>query len=67
MNGQSSLPIDNNAAGLAKFRHKTGGQDALRVDVGIVYSKTARTVIALYLDGIPKPDWSLGNPGSLSR
>lgn len=45
--------------------HKTGALDALRADVGIVYAKTGRVAMAIYVDGIPKPDWSPDNPGSL--
>jgi beta-lactamase class A len=45
--------------------HKTGALDGLRADVGIVYAKTARIVMAIYVDDIPKPDWSPDNPGSL--
>jgi beta-lactamase class A len=45
--------------------HKTGALDALRADVGIVYAKTGRIVMAIYVDGMAKPDWSPDNPGSL--
>jgi beta-lactamase class A len=45
--------------------HKTGALDALRSDVGIVYSKTGKIAIAITVDGMPKPDWSPDNPGSL--
>jgi beta-lactamase class A len=43
--------------------NKTGALDALRADVGIVYSKGGRIAMAIYVDGIPKPDWSPDNPG----
>jgi len=45
--------------------HKTGALDALRADVGIVYAKTGRVAMAIYVDGIAKPDWSPDNPGSV--
>jgi len=45
--------------------HKTGALDALRSDVGIVYSKTAKIAMAITVDGMAKPDWSPDNPGSL--
>ena len=45
--------------------NKTGGLDALRADVGIVYSKTGRIAMAITVDGIPQPDDGPDNPGSL--
>jgi beta-lactamase class A len=45
--------------------NKTGALDALRSDVGIVYSKGGRIAMAITVDGMPKPDWSPDNPGSL--
>src|ERR1700693_4446881 len=45
--------------------HKTGALDALRSDVGIVYSKTGKIAMAIYVDGMAKPDWSPDNAGSL--
>jgi beta-lactamase class A len=45
--------------------HKTGALDALRGDVGIVYAKSGRVAMAIYVDGMAKPDWSPDNPGSL--
>jgi hypothetical protein len=45
--------------------HKTGALDALRADVGIVYAKSGRVALAIYVDGIPKADWSPDNAGSL--
>jgi beta-lactamase class A len=45
--------------------NKTGALDALRSDVGIVYSKTGRIAMAITVDGIPQPDWGPDNPGSL--
>lgn len=44
--------------------NKTGALDALRADVGIVYAKTGKVAMAIYVDGIPKPDWSPDNQGS---
>ncbi len=48
-----------------KIVNKTGALDALRSDVGIVYSPGGRIAIAITVDGIPKPDWSPDNPGLL--
>jgi beta-lactamase class A len=45
--------------------NKTGALDALRSDVGIVYSKGGRIAMAITVDGMPKPNWSPDNPGSL--
>lgn len=45
--------------------HKTGALDALRADVGIVYAKNGRIVMAIYVDGLTKPDWGPDNPGSV--
>jgi beta-lactamase class A len=45
--------------------HKTGALDALRSDVGIVYSNTGKIAVAITVDGMTKPDWSPDNPGSL--
>jgi beta-lactamase class A len=45
--------------------NKTGALDALRSDVGIVYSKSGRIAMAITVDGIPQPDWGPDNPGSL--
>jgi beta-lactamase class A len=52
-------------AGDAQVANKTGALDALRSDVGIVYSKGGRIAMAITVDGIPKPDWSPDNPGLL--
>jgi beta-lactamase class A len=51
----SALPIAN----------KTGALDALRSDVGIVYSKAGPIAIAITIDGMPKTDYTPDNPGSL--
>ena len=45
--------------------NKTGALDALRSDVGIVYSKAGRIAMAITVDGISQPDWGPDNPGSL--
>ena len=45
--------------------NKTGALDALRSDVGIVYSKTGRIAMAITVDGMAQPDWGPDNPGSL--
>jgi beta-lactamase class A len=45
--------------------NKTGVLDHLRSDVGIVYSKKGRIVMAITCDDIPEMDWSSDNPGYL--
>ena len=45
--------------------NKTGGLDALRSDVGIVYSKTGRIAMAITVDNMPQPDDGPDNPGAL--
>ena len=45
--------------------NKSGSLDALRSDVGIVYSKGGRIAMAITVDGMPKSDYSPDNPGSL--
>ena len=45
--------------------NKNGALDALRSDVGIVYSKAGRIAMAITVDGIAQPDWGPDNPGSL--
>jgi hypothetical protein len=45
--------------------NKTGSLDALRSDVGIVYSKGGRIAMAITVDGIPKSDYTPDNVGSL--
>ena len=45
--------------------NKTGALDALRSDVGIVYSKTGRIAVAITVEGIQKVDYGPDNPGSL--
>jgi beta-lactamase class A len=45
--------------------NKTGALDALRSDVGIVYSNGGRIAMAITVDGMPKADWSPDNPGEI--
>ncbi|MEP6537921.1 MAG: serine hydrolase [Bryobacteraceae bacterium] len=45
--------------------NKTGALDALRSDVGIVYSKGGRIAMAITVDGMPKIDYGPDNPGCL--
>lgn len=45
--------------------NKTGALDALRSELGIAYSKGGRIALSITVDGIPQPDWTPDNPGSL--
>lgn len=45
--------------------NKTGALDALRSDVGIVYSKGGAIALAITVDGIPAVDYGPENPGSI--
>jgi len=45
--------------------NKSGALDALRSDVGIVYSKGGRIAMAITVEGIPKTDYGPDNPGLL--
>jgi beta-lactamase class A len=45
--------------------NKTGALDALRADVGIVYSKGGRIAMAITVDGMAKADYTPDNPGCL--
>ena len=45
--------------------NKTGSLDALRSDVGIVYSKGGRIAMAITVDDIPKSGYTPDNAGSL--
>jgi hypothetical protein len=45
--------------------NKTGSLDALRSDVGIVYSKGGRIAMAITVDGMPKSDYGPDNAGCL--
>jgi beta-lactamase class A len=48
-----------------KVANKTGSLDALRSDVGIVYSKGGRIAMAITVDGMPKSDYGPDNIGCL--
>jgi len=39
--------------------------DNLRSDVGIIYSKRGPIAMAATVDGMPEPNWTPENPGSL--
>ena len=45
--------------------NKSGALDALRSDVGIVFSTRGPIAMAITVDGMPNPDWSPDNPGEL--
>jgi len=45
--------------------NKTGALDALRSDVGIVYSPGGRIAMAITVDGMPAANWTPDNPGLL--
>jgi beta-lactamase class A len=45
--------------------NKTGSLDALRSDVGIVYSPKGRIAMAITCDGMPKADYGPENPGAI--
>jgi beta-lactamase class A len=45
--------------------NKSGALDALRSDVGIVYSKGGRIAMAITVDAMPKTDYTLDNAGLL--
>lgn len=61
---QDNTGIARHMEGLT-VAHKTGALEALRADVGIVYTNQAPIAMAIYVDNIPKPDWSPDNPGSI--
>jgi beta-lactamase class A len=44
---------------------KSGSLDALRSDVGLVYSPKGRLAIAITVDGLPNIDYSPDNPGNI--
>ena len=43
--------------------NKSGALDALRSDVGIVYTKSAPVAMAITIDDMPETDYSRDNPG----
>ena len=45
--------------------HKSGALDALRSDVGIIYSKGGAIAMAITVDDMPEPNWTPDNPGDL--
>jgi beta-lactamase class A len=49
----------------APIANKAGALDALRADVGIVYSKGGRIAMAIYVDDLPKIDYGPDNTGSI--
>jgi len=49
----------------APIANKAGALDALRADVGIVYSKGGRIAMAIYVDDLPKIDYGPDNAGSI--
>lgn len=51
--------------GEAPVAHKTGALDALRSDVGIVYSPKGRVAMAITCDGMPAIDYGPDNKGAL--
>jgi beta-lactamase class A len=48
-----------------EIANKTGSLDALRSDVGIVYSPKGRIAMAITCDDMPKPDYGPDNPGAI--
>ncbi len=45
--------------------HKSGALDALRSDVGIIYSKHGAIAMAITVDNMPEQNWTPDNPGDL--
>lgn len=45
--------------------HKSGALDALRSDVGIIYTKHGAIAMAITVDDMPEPNWTPDNPGDL--
>jgi beta-lactamase class A len=48
-----------------EIAHKSGALDALRSDVGIIYSKRGAIAMAITVDDMPEANWTPDNPGSL--
>lgn len=49
----------------AVVANKSGALDALRSDVGIVYTAHGPIAIAITVDAMPEPNWTPDNPGEL--
>ena len=49
----------------AVVANKSGALDALRSDVGIVYTSNGAIAMAITVDGMPQPNWTPDNPGEL--
>lgn len=49
----------------AVVANKSGALDALRSDVGIVYTSNGPIAMAITVDGMPQPNWTPDNPGEL--
>ncbi len=48
-----------------KVANKSGALDALRADLGVVYSPGGRIAMSITVDDMPKPIWTVDNPGLL--
>lgn len=48
-----------------EIAHKSGALDALRSDVGIIYSKRGAIAMAITVDDMPEANWTPDNPGDL--
>jgi beta-lactamase class A len=48
-----------------EIAHKSGALDALRSDVGIIYTKRGAIGMAITVDDMPEPNWTPDNPGNL--
>ncbi|MEP7336375.1 MAG: serine hydrolase [Acidobacteriota bacterium] len=61
---QSREGIGRNILGV-DLASKTGALDALRADVGILYSPRGRIAMAIYCDDMPQVAWTVDNPALL--
>ncbi|MDQ3013795.1 MAG: class A beta-lactamase-related serine hydrolase [Acidobacteriota bacterium] len=61
---QSREGIGRNIPGI-DLANKTGALDALRADVGILYSPRGRIAMAIYCDDMPDVAWTVDNPALL--
>jgi beta-lactamase class A len=48
-----------------EIAHKSGALEALRSDVGIIYSKHGAIAMAITIDDMPEANWTPDNPGDL--